>query len=365
MHVLGIETSCDETAAAVLTDGRLRSNVVASQADLHARYGGVVPELASRRHLERLWPVVDEALMQADVTLQEIQGVAVTCGPGLAGALTVGVAAAKTMASAAGLPLIGVNHLEGHIYANFLEHPDVPLPALVLIVSGAHTDLLVMLDHGRYAVLGRTRDDAAGEAFDKVARVLGLGYPGGPAIETLARSGHSGAVKLPLPFATQASFDFSFSGLKTAVARASAAESEMGDRERGKDRVEPPAAQADGIRPNQFAADLAAAFQRNLVEVLAAKTARAARGRTVGSLLLAGGVAANSVLRARMADVAAAGNLPLFVPPPALCTDNAAMIACAGVHRLARGCRSSSRLGAYADLDLEDEVPETVCDPQA
>ena len=365
MLVLGIETSCDETAAAVLADGRLRSNVVASQADLHARYGGVVPELASRRHLERLWPVVDEALAEAAVTLQEIQGVAVTCGPGLAGALTVGVAASKTIASAAGLPLIGVNHLEGHIYANFLEHPDVPLPALALIVSGAHTDLLVMLDHGRYAVLGRTRDDAAGEAFDKVARVLGLGSPGGPAIETLARSGRSDAVKLPLPFATEASFDFSFSGLKTAVVRAAAAESETGDGRRIKDQTEQPAAHAGGTCPSQFAADLAAAFQANLVEVLAAKTARAARGRSVASVLLAGGVAANSALRARIAEVAAAGNLPLFVPPTALCTDNAAMIACAGTHRLAQGWRSSSRLGAYADLDLEDDVPETACNPQA
>jgi len=365
MLVLGIETSCDETAAAVLADGRLRSNVVASQADLHARYGGVVPELASRRHLERLWPVVDEALAEAGVTLQEIQGVAVTCGPGLAGALTVGVAASKTMASAAGLPLIGVNHLEGHLYANFLEHPDVPLPALALIVSGAHTDLLVMLDHGRYAVLGRTRDDAAGEAFDKVARVLGLGYPGGPAIETLARSGRSGAVKLPLPFATESSFDFSFSGLKTAVVRAVAAESEKEDGEGIKDRAEQPAAQAGGTYPSQFAANLAAAFQENLVEVLAAKTARAAGGRSVASLVLAGGVAANSALRGRMAEVAAARNLPLFVPPPALCTDNAAMIACAGTHRLAQGWKSSSRLGAYADLDLEDDVPETACNPQA
>src|SRR6516165_4897047 len=232
MLVLGIETSCDETAAAVLADGRLRSNVVASQADLHARYGGVVPELASRRHLERLWPVVDEALAEAAVTLQESQGVAVTCGPGLAGALTVGVAASKTMAAAAGLPLIGVNHLEGHLYANFLEHPDVPLPALALIVSGAHTDLLVMLDHGRYAVLGRTRDDAAGEAFDKVARVLGLGYPGGPAIERVAAQRDPAA---PNPYTLPRAWlpgtrAFSFSGLKTAVLQlVEGAQSGVGD----------------------------------------------------------------------------------------------------------------------------------------
>ena len=364
MLVLGIETSCDETAAAILVDGRLRSNVVASQAALHARYGGVVPELASRRHLERLWPVVDQALGEAKVSLREIEGVAVTCGPGLAGALTVGVAAAKTMASAGALPLIGVNHLEGHIYANFLEHPDLPLPALALIVSGAHTDLLVMVDHGRYVLLGRTRDDAAGEAFDKVARVLGLGYPGGPAVERLARSGRPGAVKLPLPFATEASFDFSFSGLKTAAVRAVAAEAEREWSERGRDRTEQPAARVDLTGPSQFAADLAAAFQENLVEVLAAKTARAARGRSAVSVLLAGGVAANSALRARLADVAAERGLPLFVPSPPLCTDNAGMIACAGAHRLARGWRSSSSIGAYPDLDLERDVPETVCNLQ-
>jgi len=219
MRVLGIETSCDETSAAVLADGRLRSNVVASQVDLHARYGGVVPELASRRHLERLGPVIDEALGSAGVGIGEIDAVAVTSGPGLAGALTVGVAEAKAIAFALGRPLIGVNHLEGHIYANFLTHPDVAFPALVLIVSGAHTDLVLMADHGRYEVLGRTLDDAAGEAFDKVARALGLGYPGGPAIDRVARTGRADAVKLPLPFATEASFDFSFSGLKTAVVR--------------------------------------------------------------------------------------------------------------------------------------------------
>jgi N6-L-threonylcarbamoyladenine synthase len=343
MRVLGIETSCDETAAAILIDGRLRANVVASQVDLHARYGGVVPELASRRHLERLGPVIDEALAGAGITLGAIDAVAVTCGPGLAGALTVGVAAAKAIAFASGRPLIGINHLEGHIYANFLEHPDLPFPALALIVSGAHTDLVLMAGHGEYEVLGRTRDDAAGEAFDKVARALGLGYPGGPAIEHLAREGRPDAVRLPLPFATEASFDFSFSGLKTAVVRSLAA------------------AASDGSLAvqSQFAADLAAAFQENLVEVLVAKTTRAARGRGVRSLLLAGGVAANSVLRARVAASAAALGIPFHAPAMALCTDNAGMIAVAGAYRLARGQRSSLRLGAYADLDLGSDVPET------
>jgi N6-L-threonylcarbamoyladenine synthase len=343
MRVLGIETSCDETAAAILVDGRLRANVVASQVDLHARFGGVVPELASRRHLERFGPVIDEALAQAGLALREVEAVAVTCGPGLVGALTVGVAAAKAIAFALHLPLIGVNHLEGHIYANVLEHRAIPFPALVLIVSGAHSELVLMSDHGAYEILGRARDDAAGEAFDKVARALGLGYPGGPAIERLAREGRRDAVRLPLPFATEASYDFSFSGLKTAVVRSL-----------GVDRTGSPGAPARDV-----AANLAAAFQENLVQVLAAKTARAAEERAARAILLAGGVAANSRLRARVADAAASLGIPCYAPSVSLCTDNAAMIAEAGCFRLARGLRSSLRLGAYANLDLSGEVPET------
>ncbi len=345
MHTLGIETSCDETSAAVLEGTtHLLANVVASQVDLHARYGGVVPELASRRHLERLGPVIDEALKRAGVGLAEIDAVAVTCGPGLVGALTVGVAAAKTLSLTLGRPLIGVNHLEGHIYAGFLERPDLPLPALVLIVSGAHTDLVVMRDHGTYAILGRTRDDAAGEAFDKVARALGLGYPGGPAVDRAAQRGRRGAVALPLPFPDEQSLDFSFSGLKTAVLRAVA-------RLSGGAPAAPPDA--------AWVPDVAAAFQEALVEVLVAKTLRAAALHPVRSLLLAGGVAANSALRARLAGGASALGLPLHLPALALCTDNAGMIAAAGAYRLARGERSSLRLGAYADLDLTAPVPET------
>jgi len=343
MRVLGIETSCDETAAAVLVDGRLRANVVASQADLHARFGGVVPELASRRHLERLPLVIDEALAQAGLALAEMDAVAVTCGPGLVGALTVGVAAAKAIAFAGPRPLIGVNHLEGHIYANVLEHGEIPFPAVALIVSGAHSDLVLMAGHGLYEVLGRTRDDAAGEAFDKVARALGLGYPGGPAIQRVARDGRPDAVSLPLPFPAGPSYDFSFSGLKTAVVRVLSAA---------------PAGPDDGPAP-EFLADLAAAFQENAVQVLVAKTVRAALERDARAILLAGGVAANALLRTRMADAAVNLGLLCHAPPISLCTDNAAMIAEAGWFRLLRGLRSSQRLGAYADLDLGAEVPET------
>lgn len=354
-YLLGIETSCDETSAAVLEvrtpephAARLRSNIVASQVDLHRRYGGVVPELASRRHLERLGPVIDEALDAAGVALQEIGAVAVTCGPGLAGALTVGVAAAKALAFAGGRPLIGVNHLEGHIYANLLEHPDLPLPAVVLIVSGAHTDLLVMADHGRYAILGRTRDDAAGEAFDKAARALGLGYPGGPAIDGEARKGKAHRVALPRPFPDETSYDFSFSGLKTAVLRTVARMSHGATPPRDTEHTTAP-----------WVADVAAAFQDALVEVLVAKTIRAARALGVRSILLAGGVAANSALRARLETAAQGLGVPLFLPSLSLCTDNAGMIAAAAAYHLARGERSSLGLGAYADLDLTEPVPET------
>lgn len=339
MLILGIETSCDETAAAVVRDGRvIESNVVASQADLHRRFGGVVPELASRKHIERLLPVIDEALERAGITLQDLDAVAVTSGPGLIGALAVGVAAAKSLAVSLDLPLAGVNHLEGHVYAAFLTEPDLPFPALALVVSGAHTDLVAMSDHGRYSTLGRTRDDAAGEAFDKVARAMGLGYPGGPEIDRLARTGNPQAVPLPSPMPfrrssgrTDDSLEFSFSGIKTAALRA---------------------LQAASGADEGFKANLAAGFQRVVVEVLVEKTMRAGRALRVKSVLLVGGVAANTQLRAEMQRGCNSAGLHLVVPPLSLCSDNAAMIAAAAYYHLRRGDRSTLGLGADSGLRL-------------
>lgn len=313
MKLIGIETSCDETAASVVADGtKLLSNVVASQSDLHARYGGVVPEVASRQHLEAITGVVTAALADAACTWDDIEAIAVTNGPGLAGSLLVGVNAAKAIAYARSLPLIGINHLEAHIYANWLGVDEPPeLPALCLIVSGGHSDIVMMEEHGRYRRLGGTRDDAAGEAFDKVARLLGLGFPGGPAIEREAKLAASNTLTLPRAW-LKGGYDYSFSGLKTAVLRLI----------RDEANEAPPRA------------EIALAFQEAVSDVLVAKTVDAASRQRAASIILAGGVAANGRLRALLRE---RSSLPVHVPPPALCTDNGAMVAGCAYFRLSEG----------------------------
>jgi N6-L-threonylcarbamoyladenine synthase len=311
VRILGIETSCDETAAAVVEDGRrVRSSVVSSQVDLHAPYGGVVPELASRAHVELINPVVDEALMEAGILdVRELDAVAACHGPGLAGALLVGVSAAKALALTTGLPYVQVNHLEAHLYAGWLEEPDLEPPLAVLVASGGHTLLVVMEGHGRYRVMGQTVDDAAGEAFDKVARFLGLGYPGGPVIDELAGKGDPDAIVFPRPMLGEG-YDFSFSGLKTAVVNYARKHPE--------------------VEPN----DIVASFQEAVVDVLTTKLVAAADDAGARTLVLGGGVAANTRLRSRVADAAAASGRRAFLPPPALCTDNGAMIAATAWWRL-------------------------------
>ncbi len=331
MKILGIETSCDETAAAVVVEGTtILSNVVASQVDIHARYGGIVPEVASRQHLLAILPVLKQAMMEAKVDFNDLQGVAVTIGPGLPGSLLVGVNLAKAIALAHNLPLIGVNHLEGHIYANWLERQESPLfPCLCLIVSGGHTDLVLMEGHGQYKRLGQTRDDAAGEAFDKGARLLGLGYPGGPIIEKMAKEG---VASLSLPRAwLKGSDDFSFSGLKTALLHLV----------REKEKV------------NFAIADAAASFQQAVIDVLVTKTIEAAKRLKVKQILLSGGVAANRTLCQQFVDLSP---FPVLFPPPKLCTDNAAMIASCGYYRLKRGEVSGYDLDIMPSLRLGDLI---------
>ena len=318
MNILGIETSCDETSAAVLRDGRdLRSNVIASQIDLHAKTGGVVPEVASRQHVTQINAVIAEALAQAGIGFGDLDAVAVANRPGLLGALLVGVSAAKTLAYALRIPLLAVHHIEAHIYANWLVEPDIAFPVICLVASGGHSEIFLVRGHGDYQILGRTRDDAAGEAFDKSARLLGLPYPGGVTIDRLARegSGNPSAVALPRAQLGPESLDFSFSGLKTAVRNA---------------RQNPDTAAVS-------LPDWSASVQEAIVEVLVTKTLRAAERHSIGHVLLAGGVAANSRLQAAMRAAGGLAGLRVTIPPPRLCTDNAAMIACAGYHHWQAG----------------------------
>jgi N6-L-threonylcarbamoyladenine synthase len=322
MLALGIETSCDETAVGIVADGRrLLANVVASQAAIHARYGGVVPEVASRHHIEAMVPVVRAALTEANCKPSDLDVIAVTAGPGLAGSLLVGLNAAKALAYGWSKPLIAVNHLEGHLYANWLAEAAPELPAIVLIVSGGHSEIVLAEDHGRYRLIGRTRDDAAGEAFDKAARVLGLGFPGGPAIERAAREAGAKPPRLPRAWLGESS-DFSFSGLKTAVARVA---------QEGNASVE----------------DIAAGFQTAVVDVLVKKTVRAVRESGARCVLLSGGVAANGPLRQALREAAP---VPVWAPPPVLCTDNGAMIAAAAHFRGEAG-------RAGLDLDVRAAWP--------
>ena len=344
--ILGIETSCDETAAAVVRDGRIMlSNVVASQIDLHRQYGGVFPEMASRQHVLAIIPVIRQALTDAGVGWDALDAVAVTRGPGLAGSLLVGVNAAKGAAWARGLPILGINHLEGHVYSNWIEaegnNPDKDFPVLVLIVSGGHTELILMHGHGQYERLGGTIDDAAGEAFDKVARVLGLGYPGGPAIQNAAQTGDPRAFRFPKA-RTKNPYDFSFSGLKTAVLRAV-------QRIEGQDLSASRKLTPGEHLPPQTVADLAASFQQALVDALVEKTVAAAQETGVTEICVCGGVSANAVLRQTMRD---RSPVPVSVPPIYLCTDNAAMIAAAGHYRFIQGERAGWDMDVIPNLPL-------------
>lgn len=333
MLILGIESSCDETAAAIVADGRIRSSLVATQHDVHARFGGVVPELASRRHLENIVPLIRAALSEARVALSEVEGIAVTTAPGLLGSLLVGIQTAKGIAYARGLPLVGVNHLEGHLNAAALEFPEIPTPYVGLVVSGGHTSLYLVRGFGAYRLLGATRDDAAGEAFDKVAKLLGLGYPGGPAIDRAAEQGDPRAFRFTRPkFSSEDSLDFSFSGIKTAVLLLHRKEMEA--------------------RGDRFVCDLAASFQEAVVAFLVDRLLEATRRSGAQAVVLAGGVAANRRLREKLQEKAGEAGIPSFVPGMNLCTDNAAMIAAVGERHLVAGKRDPLTLNAVANQEI-------------
>lgn len=333
VYILAIESSCDETAAAVVKNGReILSNIISSQIALHTLYGGVVPEIASRKHMEKINQVIESALSEAGMTLNEMDAIGVTYGPGLVGALLVGVAEAKAIAYAAKKPLVGVHHIEGHVSANFIEHPDLEPPFLCLIVSGGHTHLVVVKDYGEFEILGRTRDDAAGEAFDKVARAVGLGYPGGPKIDKTAKEGNPHAIKFPRAKVDGSIYDFSFSGLKSAVLNYINHAKMMGD------EINVP--------------DLAASFQNAVVDVLVSHTVNAAKEYRFHKVAIAGGVASNSALRAEMGRVCEENGIDLYFPSPIYCTDNAAMIGTAAYYEYINGERAGLDLNAVPNLKL-------------
>ena len=339
VNILGIETSCDETAAGVVADGRvLMSNVISSQIDLHAKYGGVVPELASRQHVRDLIPVLEQAATDADLSLEDMDAIAVTYGPGLAGSLITGVNAAKAISYSLGIPLIGVNHLEGHIYASWLTktelEKDPGFPLACLVASGGHTDLLLMEGHGKYKLVGRTRDDAAGEAFDKAARILGLGFPGGPEIQRVS-AGANGEEDLPRAW-MRGTLDFSFSGIKTALLHIA------------QDRGLYPSPE-NGVDTERLIRELAAAFQESVVDVLSTKLVEMASKYKANGLVLGGGVTANARLRE---EITKRSHLPVIIPPPILCTDNGAMIAACGYFQYERGDQTPMNIDVNPGLPL-------------
>lgn len=333
IKILAIESSCDETAAAVVENGRnVLSNIIYSQIDIHTLYGGVVPEIASRKHIEKINQVIREALRQADCTLDDMDAIAVTYGPGLVGALLVGVGAAKAISFAKKIPLVGVHHIEGHIAANYIENKDLEPPFMCLVVSGGHTHLVKVTDYGKFDILGITRDDAAGEAFDKVARAIGLGYPGGPKVDKIAKEGNADAIEFPRAKISDSEYDFSFSGLKSAVLNY--------------------INQAQMKGEEIHTADIAASFQKAVTDVLTEHTIHAAKLHNMKKVALAGGVASNSALRKAMEEVCRENNIKFYRPSPVLCTDNAAMIGAAGYYEFINGTRHGLDLNAVPNLKL-------------
>lgn len=335
--ILAIESSCDETAAAVVKNGReVLSNVINTQIAIHTEYGGVVPEIASRKHIENINPVIRKALEDAGVTLDDIDAIGVTYGPGLVGALLVGVAEAKAIAFAKNKPLVGVHHIEGHISANYVENKELEPPFVALVVSGGHTHLVKVNDYGEYEIVGRTRDDAAGEAFDKVARAIGLGYPGGPKIDKLAKEGNPDAVEFPRAHVDDAPYDFSFSGIKSAVLNYINS------------------ANMQGKEINR--ADVAASFQKAVVDALVSRAVRLAKECGMDKLAIAGGVASNSALRAAIQEECTKNNISFYSPSPVLCTDNAAMIGAAAYYEYIKGIRHGYDLNAIPNLKLGERI---------